>query len=280
MRYRAAVVQATSRSDVDASLALVQARVEAAAEAGAQLIALPEAVHFMGSEHEKAALAEPLEGPTFERLAGWAKTLGVTLAAGSLPERSEDPNRPFNTAVVYGPDGSLWAHYRKIHLFDVDLRPEGPRLAESDRTAPGDEPLLIDSPLGRIGVTICYDLRFPALFEALGAAGAEVILVPSAFTVPTGSDHWEVLLRARAIEQQCYVLAPAQFGRHSDKRQSYGRSMIVDPWGTVLSVVPDRGGPGFALADLDLEALAKNRARMPCREHRRTLRPIRVVSVR
>ncbi|MEL6188791.1 MAG: carbon-nitrogen hydrolase family protein [Myxococcota bacterium] len=274
MRYRAAVVQTTTTPDPVASLEAAEIAVREAAESGARLVALPEVVNFMGPEGEKAALAEPLDGPTFQRFADLAEALDIHLLAGSLPERSPYPEAPYNTSVLYDPAGRSWV-YRKIHLFDVDLRPQGPRFSESDRTTPGSELVVADTALGRIGLTICYDLRFPELFLALADAGAEVILVPSAFTVPTGADHWEVLLRARAIETQSWVLAPAQFGRHHASRRSYGRSLIADPWGLVVAQCPDR--PSIAYAEIDLEAVVDVRRRMPCRAHReRRSAPLRM----
>lgn len=264
MRYRAAVVQTTTTENVAANLEAAEDAVRAAAKAGAKLVALPEAVSFIGGEAAKAAAAEPPDGPSFRRFEALAAELDLYLLAGSLPERV-DGGPPANTSVLYGPQGAL-ATYRKIHLFDVDLGPEGPRLAESDGTQPGAEAVSVETPLGTMGLTICYDLRFPELYVSLRSAGAELLFVPSAFTVPTGADHWEVLLRARAIETQCYVLAPAQIGAHGGKRRSYGRSMIIDPWGTVLATAPDR--PSLALADLDLDHLRDLRRKMPCETHR------------
>lgn len=267
MRYRAAVVQMTSTPDVERSLEAAEAGVQEAAASGARLVCLPENVSYLGPEADKPALAEPLDGPSFTRLARLARTHRVYLLAGTLPERSEDPGRPYNTSVLFGPAGQRLAVYRKIHLFDVDLGPDGPRFRESSRVSPGSGAVTVETELGALGLSVCYDLRFPELYRALVAAGADLLLVPSAFTVPTGKDHWEVLLRARAIENQCYVLAPAQQGHHFEKRTSYGRSLIVDPWGTVLTSCPDR--PAVGLADVDLEALRQTRRRMPCLEHRR-----------
>lgn len=275
MRTLAAVIQTTSTPDVEANLAEAEARCREAARAGAGLIALPEGVSYIGPEGTQADVAEPLDGPSFRRLSALAADLGVVLAAGSLPETSETSRRPYNTAVVYGPDGARWAAYRKLHLFDLDLGPDGPRFAESDRTRPGSNPVVVRTPVGTLGLSICYDLRFPYLYEALVGAGADILLVPSAFTVPTGSDHWQVLLRARAIESQAYVIAAAQHGRHTDVRKSYGRSMIVDPWGTVVAQVADRGR--LALAEIDLGRVLDLRRRMPCQSHRRDLPPVEVI---
>lgn len=266
MGVRVAVVQLTTTTDQDRSLAEAEALVHTAASSGAKLVALPENVSFMGPEAEKARRAEPLDGPTFARVAGWAQRHALYLLAGSLPEKSTDPDRPFNTSVLYSPAGARVAVYRKIHLFDVALG-AGATHTESDSVSPGDRLVVARTPAGEIGLSICYDLRFPGLYRALARAGAQLLAVPSAFTVPTGRDHWEVLLRARAIENQCYVVAPAQVGRNTEHRRTYGRSMIVDPWGTVLARCPDR--PSVAFADIELDAVESFRRKLPCREHER-----------
>lgn len=266
MRYLSAVVQLTSTGDVEASLAAAEAGTREAAERGARLVALPEAVAFLGPEALKAGHAEPLGGPICARLSRLAEETETVLLAGSIPERAPDPERPYNTALAFGPDGRLLGSYRKMHLFDVDLRPEGPELAESRRTTPGDTAVVVDTPLGRVGMSVCYDLRFPELYARLVEADAELIIVPSAFTVPTGAAHWEVLLRARAIETQSYVLAAAQVGHASERRESYGHSLIVDPWGAVIAEAPD--GPSVAMAEIDLDHLRRIRRRMPFRSHR------------
>lgn len=266
VRYLAAVIQTTSTPDVSASLDAVESSVAHAASLGARLVALPENVAYLGPESQKASLAEHLDGPTFTRLSRMAKRNRLYLAAGSHPERSADPERPFNTSVLYGPDGRALGVYRKIHLFDVDLGPEGPQHVESARTAAGGEAVAVTTELGVLGLSVCYDLRFPELYVALRAAGAELLLAPSAFTVPTGADHWEVLVRARAIENQSYLLAAAQFGRHWQKRRTYGRSMLVDPWGIVIATCPDRAS--IAVAEVDLDLVRETRRNMPCHQHR------------
>lgn len=270
MQYLAAVVQLTTSEDPTASLSAALVGIDRAADLGAQLVALPENVHYMGPQAQKGVLAEPLEGPTFAALAEHARARQVHLLAGSLPERSEDPDRPYNTSVLFGPDGDRLAVYRKVHLFDVALGP-GATHTESAATLPGDRAVIVDTPLGRLGLTICYDLRFADLFRTLRRAGAELIFVPSAFTVPTGRDHWSVLLRARAIENQCYIVAPAQFGQNSPTRTTYGRSMIVDPWGTVLCTCPD--APSVQVALIDLNRVAELRRKLPCLDHERPVRP-------
>ena len=199
--------------------------------------------------------------------------LGIHLLLGSFNEKNDDPaetvdsSRCFNTSVLFGPGGEVLATYRKIHLFDVDI-PEV-RFAESATCRPGERPVVVDTPLGRLGLSICYDLRFPELYRGLRGEGAEVLLVPSAFTLATGKDHWLPLLQARAIENQCYLIAPAQHGRHDDGglRESWGHAAILDPWGQPVAVASD--GPGLALAEIDLERVAQVRRQMPVWEHRR-----------
>ena len=266
MAYVAAVVQLTTTDDPAASLDRALAGVDRAADLGAKVIALPENVLFMGSEQQKRAVAEPLDGPSFSRLAARARERQVFLLAGSLPEASGDPDRPYNTSVLFGPDGERRAVYRKIHLFDVALG-EGATHTESAATHPGDEVVVVDTPYGRWGLTICYDMRFPDLYRALRRQNVDLVFIPSAFTIPTGRDHWEVLLRARAIENQFYVVAPAQVGTHGPTRRTYGRSMIIDPWGTVLCTCPD--ATTVALTTIEPERVTDLRRRLPCLEHER-----------
>jgi predicted amidohydrolase len=267
----AAVVQLSSQDDVAANLARVTHWVTEAAKAGAKLVALPENFAFMGEEEHKRAAAEDVEaasGPILTALARTAEANGVFVVAGGMPEKSSDPERPYNTSLLVGPTGCVLAKYRKIHLFDVDL-PDGTKLEESRATGRGGVELQSLASIGdvRLGMTICYDLRFPELYRALTAAGARIVTVPAAFTVTTGKDHWHVLLRARAIEDQLFVLAPAQSGKHPKGRQTYGKSLIVDPWGDVLAQCGE--GEGFALARLDFEAQDRVRASLPCLAHRR-----------
>jgi predicted amidohydrolase len=264
VRYLAAAVQLTSTGDVQASLDAAEFWVRAAAERGAKLVALPEAVSFMGPETEKIRIAEDLEGPSLRRMAGWAERYRVVLSAGSIPERTDDPQRTHNTSVLFGPDGSRLAVYRKIHLFEAEVG-DGRSYHESEWTRPGDRAVLADTPLGRMGLSVCYDLRFPGLYRAYGKAGCDVVFVPSAFTVPTGVLHWEVLLRARAVENQCFVVASAQGGVHHPKRRTYGHAMIVDPSGLVLAEQGDR--PGLALAEIDLDVRADWAQRLPTARH-------------
>ncbi len=266
-----AAVQLTSTSDAAASLAAAEHQITAAAAAGAQLIVTPENTNYLGPHTQKVACAEPVHGPTIGRLAALARRLRIHLVVGSFNERSEDPARCYNTSVVLSPDGDVLATYRKIHLFDVDVS-DAVRFRESDTVVPGDAAVVVPTAVGVLGLSICYDLRFPELYQALVRRGAEILLVPSAFTLTTGRDHWEPLLRARAIEAQAYVIAAGQHGRHDDGglRESYGHSQIVDPWGLVVGKASD--GPGFALAPVDLDRVRQVRQGMPVQAHRRPFR--------
>jgi predicted amidohydrolase len=266
--FLAAVCQMTSTSDEAASLRQAEELVRAAAARGAAWIGTPENTNFLGPHAEKVRRAEPLDGPTATRFAALADELGVHLLLGSFNERATDPERCFNSSVLFGPDGERLAVYRKIHLFDVDV-PGGVTFRESETVVAGDEVVVAPTPLARFGLSICYDLRFGELYRTLVERGAEALTVPSAFTATTGKAHWEPLLRARAIECQAYVLAPAQWGRHDDGglRESHGQAMIVGPWGDVLARVPD--GTGIALAEIDLAAVERARRAIPVAAHRR-----------
>jgi deaminated glutathione amidase len=266
----AAVVQLTSTSDEEGNLARAEGLIRTAAQRGAALVVTPENTNYLGPHPEKVRRAQPLDGPLVGRFAALARELGITLVVGSINEASGEAGRCYNTSVVLGPDGSLIASYRKIHLFDVDVSDEV-RFVESATVVPGDRVVVADTPAGRLGLSVCYDLRFPALYQKLVDLGAEIVTVPAAFTATTGKDHWEPLLRARAIETQCYVLAPGQSGRHDDHglRASHGHSMVVDPWGHVIARASD--GPGIALAEIELARVAQVRRSMPVQSHRRPL---------
>jgi predicted amidohydrolase len=265
---RAAVVQMTSGEDIAKNLETITQLTEQAARQGATLVTLPENFCYLGSMRRKLELAEPLDsgnpGPILAAMVALARSAGVHLLLGGMPTQAETPQRFYNTAVLLDPEGAIAASYHKIHLFDVDI-PDGAVFKESEHVVPGREAVV--APLGSttMGLTICYDLRFPELFRRLAGAGAEICCVPAAFTMHTGKDHWLPLLRARAIENQTYILAPAQYGRHNDQRVSYGKSCIVDPWGAVIAQVPDR--EGVAVAELDLAYLQKVRAQLPCLQH-------------
>ncbi len=266
--YTAAVIQLQSTSDESRNLEQATRLIERAARAGATFVATPENTNFLGPHEAKVSLAQPLEGPLCAQFAGLARHLGIHLLLGSFNERAPEEKRCYNTSVLFGPGGERLAHYRKIHLFDVDVSDEV-RFQESRTIVPGDTPVVTATQLATFGLSICYDLRFGELYHALVLAGATVLTVPSAFTLTTGRDHWYPLLRARAIETQCFVLAPAQSGQHDDRgqRHSYGHSLIVDPWGHVLASAAD--GPGFALAEIDLDRVARVRRAIPVAQHRR-----------
>jgi predicted amidohydrolase len=257
-----------SSDDLAANLRAAAALVAEAAGAGAELVALPENFAYLRREGTPVPCAQPLDGPIVEALREWARTHRIWLLGGSFAEAVLCSERVHNTSVLLAPDGSLAAVYRKIHLFDVDLRAQGGNsYHESAAVAPGGEVVVAETPFGGVGLSVCYDVRFPELYRALVARGARFLLVPSAFARETGRDHWEVLLRARAIENQCFVIAPAQWGQHSPDRASHGRALIADPWGVLLGVAPDR--PGVVIADCDLAQQDRVRASLPALEHRR-----------
>ena len=263
-----AVLQTTSTDDVAANLAEARKLVAEAAERGAKLAALPENFAFLRPEGAPIPCAQGLDGEIVGTLCELARAHGLWILGGTFPEHIPGSDRVHNTSVLVSAAGELAAVYRKIHLFDVDLRASGGRAyTESQTIAPGSEPVVAETPFGGLGLSICYDLRFPELYRTLAARGARFLAVPSAFTPETGKDHWEVLLRARAIENQCFVLAPAQCGRHSAERRSHGRSLIVDPWGLVLAQAADR--PGVITAECHLEDQDRVRAALPVLLHRR-----------
>jgi predicted amidohydrolase len=255
------VAQMTGSGERERNLDVAAGLVERAASRGCELVAFPENCTYMGPESGKPDAAEALDGPSLTRFAELARTNHISVLVGSFVERSQDPARPYNTSVLIRRDGSVDAVYRKIHLFDVDVA--GDRsYRESDMVTAG-EPIPVTGDVDGItvGLSVCFDLRFPWLYRALVEAGAQALFVPAAFTVPTGSDHWEVLLRARAIETQSFVLAAAQYGRHPTGRQTYGRSMIIDPWGTLLTIVAD--GAELGVAELDFGRVDQIRRAMP-----------------
>jgi predicted amidohydrolase len=263
---RAAAIQLNSTADTERNLATADRLVREAASLGAQLVVLPEKWSVLGTSEQMAAGAEPLDG----RAVGWARAiaeeLGIDLVAGSIVERIPGREKFSNTSVHVGPDGEIKGVYRKIHMFDVEV--DGVAYAESDHEEPGSEIVLSTLADGTsLGMSVCYDVRFPELYGVLSAQGAQVIAVPSAFTLATTRDHWEVLLRARAIENQCFVVAANQIGEHAPGLRSGGRSVIVDPWGLVLATAPDR--EAAVVADLDFTVLGDVRRRLPSLVHRR-----------
>jgi predicted amidohydrolase len=257
---RVAAVQLSSTPDRDRNLEAADRLTRAAAASGAELVLLPEKWPVLGTPEQTAAGAEPLEGPALRWARGAARELGIDLIAGSIAERVEGARLGANTSVHVGPDGEDRAVYRKIHMFDVEVG--GRTYRESDHEAPGDEVVLSELADGTgLGLTICYDLRFPELFRILAVRGARLLSVPAAFTETTTRDHWEVLLRARAIEDQCFVVAANQVGEPAPGMRTGGRSMIVDPWGLVLAQAPDF--ETFIIAELDFERLERIRAKLP-----------------
>jgi predicted amidohydrolase len=267
---RVAVVQLNTQDDLLLNLSRLREWIGRAAEAGAQFVTLPENFAFMGEEARKREIAERIDGafpgPILETLCEAAAKHGVWVLGGGMPEASNDPARPFNTSVVVDSKGAVTATYRKVHLFDVSL-PDGTHLRESAATSAGTHAVTTEVLGVRVGLTVCYDVRFPELYRRLVDQGARIVTVPSAFTLTTGKDHWHTLLRARAIEDQVWVLAPAQHGKHPKGRQTYGKSLVVDPWGEVVAQCTE--GEGFALARLDFDYQDRVRTSLPSLLHRK-----------
>lgn len=264
-RFKVAGIQMVSGISVKDNLIQAESLIEQAANKGAQLICLPEFFCLMGhNDSDKVVIAEtPGDGPLQTQLEIWAERYQVYLVGGTVPLRSPEPQRVYNSTLVYDPAGHCVGRYDKIHLFSLN---HGRAQFDESKTiyAGNYEPVTVASPIGPIGLSICYDLRFPELYRKMGPTS--LILVPSAFTYQTGRAHWEVLLRARAIENQTYVLAPAQGGRHENKRHTWGHTMCVDPWGQVLEVLPS--GPGLVCCELDMKQLQQVRERLPALRHR------------
>lgn len=266
----AAAIQMQSSDKVADNLEQAGRLIRQAAADGAELVVLPENFAFMGrGEKDKLAVAEHYgSGPMQDFLAAIAAELGIWLIAGSLPLRSEsESERVYPACLVYDAAGVCVQRYDKIHLFDVYVKSTGEHYRESAGFIPGEEPRVVDTPLGRVGLSICYDLRFPELYRKLVEMGAEILTVPSAFTEGTGRVHWEALLKARAIENLCHVIAPNQGGRHANGRDTHGHSMLLDPWGEKLASL--EYGPGVTLARIDRDNLLQTRENFPCLSHRR-----------
>jgi deaminated glutathione amidase len=265
---KVAAIQMTSGPDVTANLNEAYGLLEEASKAGARLAVLPENFTFMGlRDADKRAIAEADgAGPAQQFLAATARRLRLWIVGGTLPLTSGADGRVAAASVVYNDDGQRVGRYDKIHLFDVDIPGRTETYRESAHVAPGSGATVLDTPVGRLGLSVCYDVRFPELYRYLSAAGAQILSVPSAFTAPTGRAHWETLLRARAIENLCYVVAPAQSGFHPSGRETYGDSMIVDYWGRVLHRLPR--GRGYAIAEIDLASQEAVRASFPALGHR------------
>jgi predicted amidohydrolase len=262
---RVACVQLASGADKAANVARAERGIREAAARGARLVALPEKWNAIGDPDVLHANAEAIDGPTLTAVAGWASELDVWILAGSIVVREPGEQLLRNLSALVSPAGDIVASYAKMHMFDVEVA--GVAYRESDAERPGDEIVTADVDGTTLGMTVCYDVRFPELYRILAVRGARIITVPAAFTLMTGRDHWEVLLRARAIENQCFVIAPDVIGDHGGGKVSYGRSMVIDPWGTVLAQAGDR--EAVIVADLDLGMVDRVRASIPSRASRR-----------
>ena len=262
---RAAVIQINSGLDVASNIERAERLVRAAATDGAELVCLPEKWALLGPGEVIADGAEPLDGPIVSAASGWARELGIHLCAGSVPEDPGDGGKPFNTSVLIDPSGEVVASYRKLHMFDVEV--EGTEYRESEHERAGEDLATATAGELELGLTVCYDLRFPELFRILALRGATAFAVPAAFTAVTGRAHWEILLRARAVENSAFVIAAGQVGKAEPHYESWGHSMLVDPWGRVLAAVED--GEGHACADLDLAELRRIRESLPSLANRR-----------
>ena len=264
-RFLAAAVQFGAGSDKNSNFAFVERLTRLAADRGAELIILPEVFFWRGARQEEVTCAETVPGPTTDRLAQVARTTGTYIVGGSILEQVPGEQRVFNTSVVFSPDGEMLGRYRKAHLFDVDIAGHL-SIRESDTRMAGHEPVVVTTPLAKIGLSICYDLRFPELYRRLAELGAEMVCVPSAFTYATGAMHWEILLRARAIENQVYVVAANQIGVGPAGFADFGHSLIVDPWGTPIGRATN--GETIVVGEIDLDYLAQVRRELPCLGHR------------
>ena len=258
-----------SGPQVSANLLEAEKLIAEAAKAGAKLVALPENFAIMGMHETDKVKAREVDGsgPIQDFLAQTAKKFGIWLVGGTIPLIAENPAKVRAACLIYNEQGDRVARYDKIHLFDVSVPDSGEEYRESDSVEPGESFCVVDTPFGKMGVAVCYDLRFPEFFRSMSRQNLDLIVIPSAFTAKTGAAHWEVLLRARAIENLCYVIAPNQGGFHKNGRQTYGHSLIVDPWGVVLDCY--KTGSGFVTANIDKNRLEKTRASFPVLEHRR-----------
>ncbi|KAK4766218.1 hypothetical protein SAY87_007860 [Trapa incisa] len=261
---RVAAAQMTSTNNLTSNFAICSRLVKEAASAGAKLLCFPESFSYIGVENgDSLKISEPLDGPIMQGYQSLARESNIWLSLGGFQEKGKDDEHLCNTHVIIDNEGNIRSSYRKIHLFDVDV-PGGMVYKESSFTEAGKDVVAVDSPVGRLGLSVCYDLRFPEIYQLLRFQHeSQVLLVPSAFTKVTGQAHWETLLRARAIETQCYVIAAAQAGKHNDKRESYGDTLIIDPWGTIVGRLTDRLATGIAVADMDLNVLESVRTKMP-----------------
>nr|VFK11840.1 MAG: nitrilase [Candidatus Kentron sp. LPFa] len=265
---KAAAIQLASSANVDANLLETGKLVEQAARSQARLVVLPENFAFMGRARDLLGIREPHgRGPLQEFLSRLARKHGIWLVGGTIPLQAKDPNKARAASLVFNDQGDQVARYDKMHLFDVDLAETGEHYRESDDMEPGAGPVTVDTPFGRLGLAVCYDLRFPELFRSLSTAGVDIIAAPSAFTALTGKAHWEILTRARAVENLAYVVAADQGGLHDNGQETHGHSMIVDPWGRILAA--RERGAGAVVAEIDLDYLRAARRDIPCLAHRR-----------
>jgi len=266
---KCAAIQMASSPHVNANLKIAERLVKEAVDAGAKLVALPENFALMGHhESDKITIKEPEGmGPIQDFLANIAKKYAIWVVGGTIPIATDDPNKVRASCLVFDDQGRRVARYDKVHLFDVDVPESNEAYRESNSIEAGKNPLVIDTPFGKLGVAVCYDLRFPEFFRKMSKQGMELLVIPSAFTEKTGAAHWELLLRARAVENLCYVIAPNQGGIHENGRRTFGHSMIIDPWGVVLDCY--KTGGGYVLADIDHDRLAKVRNTFPALTHRR-----------
>ena len=264
-RFVMAAVQMDSQADMEANLGKAEKMIAEAARRGANFISFPENVNYIGNAEGKKASAETVPGRTTDFFAGLAVRHGVWIHCGSYAEKIPGEESVANLSLVVDPMGKIVARYHKIHLYDVDIT-DGPSVKESAAVVPGKEIVTFDSDFGRMGLTICYDMRFPELYRILALRGARLIFVPANYTLFTGKDHWEVVLRARAIENQCFIVAPGQWGV-KPSFQSYGRSMIIDPWGTVIAQAWD--GEGICMAEIDMTRVDSIRRQLPSLPNRR-----------
>lgn len=264
--YLAAAIQMTSLPDLEKNLVEAEELIEIAVRRGAELVSLPENFSFLGTEEDKLAQADAIAHKSEKFLKTMAQRFQVTILGGGFPVPVNN-DKVYNTALLIDPSGTELARYQKVHLFDVNL-PDGITYQESSTVKPGSQlPTVYQSEqLGNLGLSVCYDVRFPELYRHLADKGADIIFVPAAFTAYTGKDHWQILLQARAIENTCYVIAPAQTGIHYAMRQTHGHAMIIDPWGVILADAGDK--PGVAIAEINPARLEQVRRQMPCLQHR------------
>jgi len=265
-KFHVAAVQMLATDDKAANLTQAEQLVREAVAQGARVVALPEMFLWRGDKRDERSFAEPIPGPSSEAMGILAQELGIHLLAGSMLEEISASDKAYNTSLLFDPFGHLMAKYRKIHLFDVELE-NGVSVTESATRAFGESLVVVQSSLCPMGLSICYDLRFPELYRLLAQHGAQLIFVPSAFTSYTGQSHWEPLLRARAIENQVYMIAPDQYGQNAKSFATYGHSMIIDPWGKIIAELAD--GPGIIFAEVDLAYLARVRVKLPALNHRK-----------